>query len=103
MSGRGSDEDAFAGKLGALRWAVVQQTEDAAANLTLIQMGKAGNNSWRCYMAVAELARRVGCDPRTVQRKLRYLELRGYIEEDHGDHRRRTRLYRIFPDRPVSN
>jgi hypothetical protein len=89
--------DASPGRLGALRWALDQRTGDAIANLTLVMMARVANQSWRCYLSVAKLADIIECDPRTVQRKLRYLEVRRYIAPVE-DRRRRTVTYRLHPE-----
>jgi hypothetical protein len=93
-----SEADAHAGKLGALRWTLVQRTGDALANLILIVMGAAGNSSWECYLSVRKISRAVQCHPRTTQRKIEYLLLRGYIQDISSQSEsfiRRTRTYRL--------
>ena len=98
MSGCPND-GAMGGKLGALRWALVQRPDDSIAHLALIHMGAVGNRSWKCFLSVSNLAKLVDCDPRKVQRKLRYLEQRGYIEHVLEGSRRLTRVYRLYPER----
>ena len=93
----GLNGDGSCGRFGALRWAVTQRTGDAIATLTLIMMAVVGNRSWLCYLSVAKLAKMVGCDARTVQRKLRYLEVRRYIACVPNGHRS-TWAYRLRPD-----
>ena len=97
----GGPYDPSSGGLGALRWALAQRTGDAIANLTLVTMGCVANRSWRCFLSVAKLAERIDCTPRTAQRKLRYLEVRGYIIPV-LDGRRRTVTYLLLPD-PIEN
>lgn len=99
MSGGGPRSDALAGKLGALRWALQQQPKDKLAYVILIVMAVAGNSSWECWMCVKRIARQVDCHPRTVQRKLQHLLLRGFIEDISDQYpERRSRTYRFCID-----
>lgn len=82
----------------ALDWALAQRTEDALANLLLIQMGRVGNRSWKCFLPIGKLAQSMDLSVRTVQRKLRYLTLRGYIALIDDDVRRSTYCYRLCPN-----
>lgn len=93
-----SEADVLAGKLGALRWALMQRTGDALANLILIIMAAAGNASWECYLSVRKISRAAECHPRTTQRKIEFLLLRGYfrdISSQSESLNRRTRTYRL--------
>src|SRR5687768_16919193 len=87
---------AAAGELGALRWSVLQRTDDVMANHILIIMACAANSSWLCFMALATIAEQVGCSIKTVERKIPYLVRRGYLEDVSERYpESRTRTYRL--------
>ena len=82
MSGRRADRDrALSGNLGAIRWAVSQQPDDAIAKLILIVMSVPANKSFECYMSHANIAAAAGCNRRTVMRKIECLLMKGYLED----------------------
>lgn len=88
--------DAASGRLGALRWALLQNTGDATANHLLIVMGWRANSSFECYLAVSTMAKLVHCHARTVQHKIKHLLLLGFIEDISAEFpQRRTRTYRL--------
>lgn len=87
---------AAAGELGALRWALVQDTDDAGANHLLIIMAWRANGSFECFMSVARIALAMGRHERTVQHKIQHLLLREFITDISERYRhRRTRTYRL--------
>lgn len=98
MSGRGTDwmNKALAGEIGALRWGLEHDTDDAGANHALIVMGWKANTSWEFFMSQKRFAALLGCHVRTVQRKIEHLLLRGFIEDiSYLYPRRRTKTYRL--------
>lgn len=95
----GSQQKALSGELGALRWAVVQHSDDACADHILIKMAVKANTSFECFMSVANLAVEVGCSARTIQRKLQHLISRGYLVDVSASFPwRRTKTFRLVPE-----
>ena len=89
-------QDALSGRLGALRWTLMQRTGDAKANHLLIAMGWRANGSFECFMSVPSMAKIIECHPRTIQHKINYLLKRGFISDISAEFpRRRTRTYRL--------
>ncbi len=87
---------AAAGELGALRWSVLMDPGDALAKLVLIMMACAANTSWECYMSIRTIAGNAGCSGRTVERKIEFLLVRGYLDDVSAQYpERRTRTYRL--------
>lgn len=87
-------QQAASGELGALRWTLLQNTNDGRANHVLIIMGWRANGSFECYMSVSSLAAAVGCHERTVQHKIKHLLLRHFITDISDQYPfRRTRTY----------
>jgi hypothetical protein len=92
-------DKALSGELGALRWALRQDTDDAGANHLLIIMGWRANTSWEFFMSLKKASALVGCHVRTVQRKIEHLLLRGYIEDISWRYpKRRAKTYRLCKD-----
>jgi hypothetical protein len=59
-------------------------------------MACAANSSWVCFLALATIAEQVECSVKTVERKILYLLLRGYLEDISDQYpSRRTRSYRL--------
>lgn len=88
-----AEADAAAGKLGALRWALMQRSGKDSANHLLIIMGGHGNGKFECWAAVGKLAAEMECTTRTVQRLLRHLEHESLIRNISHRRRRRTTTY----------
>lgn len=78
VRGSGSVQKALAGDLGALRWALEHDSDDAGANHALIIMGWKANTSWEFFMSLENFAKLMPCHVRTVQRKIEHLLLRVY-------------------------
>lgn len=88
---------ATAGKLGALRWSVLQRSDNGIANHILIMMACAANTSWECFMALPTIAEHVQRSVKIVERKISYLLLRGYLEDVSAQYpERRTELIVFF-------
>ncbi len=88
---------AAAGELGALRWALLQKSDDAGANHTLIVMSRFADKSWECYLSIPRIAEEVGSNARTIRRKIKHLVQRGYLREvsvEYPD--RRSKTYRLI-------
>lgn len=94
--GRSTREQAASGELGALRWSLLQNTDDAGANHLLIIMAWRANASFACHMSVATMAALVRCHPRTIQHRVQYLLKREFITDISDQYpERRTRTYRL--------
>lgn len=76
-----SREMAATGEIGALRWALLQRSENAAANHLLIVMGWRANKTFESYMSAATMAAETGLHKRTVKRKIKFLLERGFITD----------------------
>lgn len=94
--GRSTRERAASGELGALRWALLQDSGDAGANHLLIIMGWRANGTFESYLSVASMASLTRCHARTVQHRIQHL-LRMEFISDISDlnPERRTRTYRL--------